>query len=294
MKIMTKTLLAAALTATMGVGSTSAMAVLLNPFEVTEASVPGASPNPALLSPNSAGKITGNYTEVGTFTNIAACGPNTCGDFDISLLWNAGQYVAPNGSTVLGSQLGSFFAPQYQMYAFFMQSGTFVTSGGKTTFTGSSGGNLGLYIDPNSDTKFVDPILGSLAWAASGVTGADDYLIATGTPQSLSGLLDPTLSTCTSGINCGSFGNTTSFALTSGDLSAASGVQNGMTYFTSPVPFYNLAFTSGQFDNFTPSATQTIHGSLDAVFGVPEPESLALLGIGLLGLAMARRGRKQA
>ena len=280
--VMTKTLLAAALAATMGVASTSAMAVAFPPFDVTETSVPGASPNVIL----NAGKITGNYIEVATFTPVTA----TTGSYDASILWNAGQYVASSGSPVLSSQLGSFFPQQYQMYALWQGSAGYVTNliTGVTVASFLPGGSLSLFIDPSSDTTFTAPLLGSGAWATG--LAADDYLIATGTPQSGFGTLNPTLPTCLGGgINCGSFGATSSFALTDNGT-----LQDGQSYFTSPVPFYNLSFTSGQFDLFSPTSTQTIHGSLDATFGVPEPESLALLGIGLLGLAMARRSRKQA
>jgi hypothetical protein len=90
------------------------------------------------------------------------------------------------------------------------------------------------------------------------------------------------------GINCGSFGSTTSLALTTA----------GSSFFVSPNPFYDLSFQSGVLTNYTPIVqTQTIVGTLNVVFqngpsAVPEPASLGLLGLGLLGLGVARR-RKQ-
>lgn len=263
-----KSLIAAAV---LGIGmssmSTGAMAVVFKDFTVDEGSVPGAVANTF-----SADKITGNYSEVITFG---------AGTFDVSLKWNAGQFLTNDGNDLVNSQLGGITSNQYGLYALYQGSGTFSSSGGIYTFTTTPGvGGLSVYIDPNSDTTFTAPATGNLGFG-TGSTG-DDYLIATGTPKAGSGTLDPG---CAGGINCGSFGTNTTFALTST-------VPGGDTYFTFPSPFYDLSFQSGQFNSFAVTGTQTINGSMDVVF-VPEPETLALLGLGLVGIGLTLRRQSQ-
>jgi len=285
MNFLTKKSLLNVVTTALVISSTSAMA--FNPFDVTETSVPGAAAN--VIS--NAGKIVGGYTEFATFSNQTAIPGQpgfVSGDFTTDIVWNAGQFFDAAGTTSLPSQLGGFGASGYEMYALFSGlAGTFITevATGKSTLTFAPGGSLALYIDQNSDTTFGGGV------TATGGT-ADDYKIATGTGLSGVGLLDPTLPTCNTANNCGSFGFDNSFILTTVADVGVAGATPGTAYFTAPDPFYNVSFEGGQFNNFDTTSTtaQLINGSLDAAFrNVPEPTSIALMGLGLLGLAASRR-----
>ncbi len=267
----TKSFAAVAVAAVSMFASAAASADQFNPFTVQKPGTTGAA------NTFVADKITGNYSEVITFTG------NT---FNVVLKWEAGQFATNEGEdAVKKTGLGN----DYGLYALYRASGTVsINAAGDTLFTfAPDSGSLGVYLDVDYDTEFTAPLTAASDFGRTG--SGDDELLATGTGIRGEGLLRTTSSNCGTnlGIECGSFGSNTTFDLTT----------FGKTFFIEPNPFYNLSFQSGQLNNFIPRGTVTINGSLDVTFqeaaDVPEPASVGLLGLGLLGLGAARR-RKQA
>lgn len=269
MKAVSKTIIACSIAAASMFSAASASAAPFNEFTIAP---------PDQTKTYKADKITGNYTEVVTF--------NDNGTFDVSLRWEGGQFVSGEGESAV-KNTGLF--SDYGIYALYKASGTVSTSGTVTTFTFSpNSGSLTMYLDQNFDTESTKPLTGAGDFTRTDF--ADDLILATGKPLTGSGTLDSARPSCGSvnGIDCGSFGSTTSFTLS----------DFGKTFFTEPNPFYTMSFQSGQLNNFQLSGTQTINGSLDVVFSapgqVPEPASVGLLGLGMLGLYAARRRNKKA
>ena len=265
---MKKTLLSLAISAALGLASTAASAVVFEDFKVDTTGYT------SILGPLNftADKMTGNYVEVISFDGA--------GNFYVAIKWQAGQFVADDGTNpldVADTSLGL----DYGLYSPFNGYGTVSAGGGSATFT-LGGGAYKFWLDNKSlTTTFTAPVNGALPWTRG--NAGDDVELLYGDAVAGSGNLN---TSCSGGINCGSFGQTQTVNQTIA----------GSNFFYWPDPFYTLSFASGQLNSFVLAGTQTINGSLDLVFKsepVPEPGILALLGAGLLGLG-AMRLRKQA
>jgi len=217
----------------------------------------------------------GGYDEQITIT-----GPNTFTTkafMNFSELWLGGTKLDNPTETGIDQKDG------YGLYATFDATGTFSVTGTKITFNAISG-SATLFVDPrNTVTKFSvanDATFGNY----QGTTGADDKVLADATLIFGNGSEDPSLNPPQQGSFGLIFDPTVLTTL-------------GMQYFINPIPFYIVTDLNGVFDPFNipaPGQSVTVGGAGDMFFSnevVPEPASLTLLGLGLVGLVRRRRSK---
>lgn len=232
----------------------SAQAEFLD-FTIDEGSVPGAAANIIV-----ADKLNGGYTERLTINPDLSISFTGVVEF-------AGIF-ANEGANLQLSQLGALNG--YNMYAIFQGTGSFNPVTQRFSIVSST---LDMYIDPDQNTTFAYGATGADGVARAGI--GDDYLIAFATNLAVgSGI---------AGVPGAFQAIWDDFALTS----------DGEEYFISPRPFHLIAEATGDFDqdNFGPG-TFDLTGDVSAVFTpVPEPSSVALMGLALLGLGLAARRR---
>jgi len=208
-----------------------------------------------------ADKINGGYAEVISFDGLGNFGTQAVADF--------GQFFSNEGSLLESSDLNTTYA----LYALFDAAGTVGVAGPGITSFDATSGSFTLFLDPNQDTT---KTLGADASIATllGANGDDIEIASSSTLLNAGGLLT-------------SFGGFFDLVFDNFTLTAA-----GSNYFASPDPFYIRTNVDGDFDTFTVAGNQSISGDVSAVFLVPEPSALALLGLGLLGVAATRKKAK--
>lgn len=207
-------------------------------------------------------KFNGSYFEELVFDGS---GGFTTGAFASLTSLVSEEATVPVASSVMGLDLGGI---GYNLYAVLTASGT--ANATETEFTATTA-SFSLYIDPSHDTTSADLTAGTV----TDLSGDDILIGSASTVVNAYGQYEN---------GTGNF----NFDFTDFVLTAA-----GEDYFVDPIPFYSVVTVNGDFD--TLGALPDVSGDLSAVFTVkvPEPSTVAVLALGLVGLGMTGRRKNK-
>ena len=257
-------------------------------FQVTPTALGGAT----TAAPFYADFIAGTSSELITATSATTFSGS--GWVQYSSFTNAGNTILPGTSGL---------DVTYQLYLTFSFTDTLASGtayGANSTYNINTL-NFKVYADPNVNTTFTQANATTLTNATVGGTTSDDILLGDGSIVSGTAGFDALGGAYINAIN--------TFGLCTGAGTAAIGVANvadancttgtGRAFFSQPIPFYSLAFseynntTQGILQNGNVVSITNASGGVD-FNGVPEPASLALAGIALLGLGIASKRKSQS
>lgn len=245
-------------------------------FQVNEGSVPGAIANIV-----TADRLSFDYKARIVQSVVGGDGLAGTGDtfLEQGFLTKA-AFGSQTGGSVPSQLNANVLGFGYGMYALFTITGEGDPFAGGGVLANFQTFNMTMYIDPGQNTTLSVPVSGPVI--PGGVTSDDyaivNYTLSVGEAHVFGGLAN------------GDFDTLLNFTLTST-------TPGGDTFFVSPTPFFNMENFGGNTETFAITSGDIVTGftasaagaGLELFLAVPEPGTIALIGIGLLGMILARR-----